>query len=190
MGYSLSWMGVKDVSLHVVLEALALTRTGRRQEIPDSPLNGVNLPSGWYLVIANNKSPDFFADSALQRLSTDGELVTCFVEEHVMYSSATGWKGGRKVWSVLHDSQLDIEHLETAGDLPSNFSLIRDRLHASQEAAGGRSADVDYTFNVPVELAEARTGFRHDLGLPELGEDPFEVLLTTGCYPESSSRSS
>ena len=139
MGFALSWLGVKSVSPRIVQEALELTGTGRFEEIPDSALTGVDLPSGWYLVIANNQPPEFFVDSAVERLSTLGYVVICFVEEHVMYSSAAGWKRGRQVWSILHDVQKGVAHLEARGDLPSNFSTIRDRLRASQEAAVART---------------------------------------------------
>ncbi len=176
MGYSLAWIGVKDVNPHSMLQALALAGTGRRETLPESPLTGVDLANGWYLVIANHQSDEFFADAILKRLSIEGEVVTCFLEEHVMFSRAAGWSGGRKVWWVLHDAERDIEHLEAGGELPACFAAVRDRLRSSQEAAGGRDADVDYTFSVPIELAQALTGFRHDLDPPNLGERPFEIL--------------
>ncbi len=179
MGFSQSWLGVKRVSPRVILEALALCGTGGCDVVPDAPLNGVGLPGEWYLVIANNQPPEFFQDSVLQRLSADGEVVICFVEEHVMYSSATGWKNGRKAWSVLHDSQRDVEHLEAAGDLPSIFASIRDRLRSEQKAGGGRSENVDFIFDVPVDLAEALTGYRYNADIPALGERPFEALIPT-----------
>jgi hypothetical protein len=100
MGYSLAWMGAKNVDSHDVLVALALACTNRRETIPESPLTGIDLRNGWYLVIANHQSDEFFADAILKRLSIQGEVVTCFVEEHVMYSRASGWKGGRKAWQM------------------------------------------------------------------------------------------
>ena len=45
-----------------------------------------------------------------------------------------------------------------------------------QYAAGGKDADVDYIFDIPVVTAESLTGYRHDKTIPELGEKPFEVL--------------
>jgi hypothetical protein len=176
MGYSLSWLGVKNVSPGIVRKALRLKDTGQRAELPESPFNGLQLPNGWYFVIADHQSPEFFPESVLAQLSTHGELVICFVEEHVMYSSATGWKDGRQVWSIYHDSQRDIEDLEATGDLPPSFGPIRDKLRAAQEAAGGRSARVDFTFDVPVELAQELTGYRHDANIPELAAKPFEIL--------------
>jgi len=116
-------------------------------------------------------------DQTLQRLSAGCEVVTGDVEEQVMVSVATGWKDGQRVWSVTHDAQRDLEHLQTEGELPAAFTNIRDRLRSEQQKAGGRKADVDYIFDVPVELAQTLTGYRHDADIPGAGTDPFEVLV-------------
>ncbi len=84
------------------------------------------------------------------------------VEEHVMFSYASGWSDGMKLWSVLHESEQSIDHLETTGDLPAAFASIRDRLRAEQQQAGGEAADLDHVFDVPVELAKALTGYCHN----------------------------
>lgn len=112
----------------------------------------------------------------MEHLSSGGEVVTCVVEEHVMYSEATGWRDGRQIWFIRHDAQESIGHLEASGELPSIFFAIRSRLTSQQEAAGGEKADVDYIFDAPVDVAEALTGFRHDKVLSELGESSFEEL--------------
>jgi hypothetical protein len=178
MGFSLSWIAVNGRTPQIVRAALRLRGTGVREDVPDAPLLGAELPGGWYLIIANRAYPRFMHDAVLERLSVGCQVVTCFVEEHVMESAASCWKDGRLVWAVRHDSQKDIEHLETKGDLPPMFAPIHDELCARQIAAGGRSADVDYTFDVPAELAKTITGYRHDRVIPETGETPFEVLVT------------
>ena len=98
-------------------------------------------------------------DSIVQRLSAGCEVITADVEEHVMVSVATGWKDGQRVWSVTHDAQREMEHLQAEGELPAVFTSIRDRLRAEQQEAGGRRADVDHLFDVPVELAQTLTGY-------------------------------
>ena len=50
---------------------------------------------------------------------------------------------------------------------------------SEQQKAGGRKADVDYIFDVPVELAQTLAGYRHDADIPGAGTDPFEVLAET-----------
>ncbi len=73
----------------------------------------------------------------------------------------------------LHDSGCGISHLKMEGELPPGSGAIRDRIMAKQQPAGGSHAEVDCAFDVPIELAEALTGFRHDV---EFVDDPFEVL--------------
>ena len=179
MGYSQSWLAVKGKPPAAVLETLGLRGTGTREEIVESPIVGAELPSGWYLVVAGRSGHPLMLDPILLRLSAGCEVVTADVEEHVMVSVATGWKDGRRVWAVTHDAQRDMEHLQAKGELPAAFASIRDRLRSEQQAAGGRGADVDYFFDVPVELAHTLTGYRHDADIRRAGAEAFEVLLET-----------
>ena len=90
-----------------------------------------------------------------------------------MYSSATSWQRGRRLWSVEHDAQKALEDLDVQGDPPQEFAAIRDELFAKQT-----DESCDYIFDIPVELARTVTGYRHDrnIGLPK---DAFEVLVRT-----------
>lgn len=177
MGYSQSWLAVRGKPPAAVLEALNLRGTGTREEIAESPIVGAALATGWYLIVAGRSGHQLLGDQTLQGLSAGCEIVTGDVEEHVMVSAATCWKDGHRVWSVTHDAQHDIGHLQTEGELPAVFASIRDRLRIEQQAAGGNKADVDYFFDVPVELARALTGYRHDADVPGACADPFEVLV-------------
>jgi hypothetical protein len=162
-----------------VRDALGLRATDTREQIPEADITGVELPGGWYMVVSNRDGLHLTSDEVLARLSTVGEAIACFVEEHVMFSSAARWQSGRRVWSVEHDAQRGIEHLIAEGDLPPKFASIRDELRSKQEAAGGRKADVDYIFDVPVALVYDLTGWRHDHVIPALADDAFEVLVAT-----------
>jgi hypothetical protein len=173
MGYSLSWIAVKGKPPQAVRDEFSFRLTDKREEFPESELTAVEMPSGWY-VIVSNRSEQVVSDAAMQRLSSSGcELVTCFVEEHVMVSRATGWKEGQLVWSVTHDAQKGLLHLDVQGEPPAAFAAIRDRKFAEQ-AAGDR--DCDYLFDIPVETARSVAGYRHDEDVPGLSGDVFEVL--------------
>jgi hypothetical protein len=176
MGFSLSWVAVQGQQPEVVLAEFVLRATGRYEELPEAPTVGAKLPGGWYIVVADGCDFPFVRQRALRRLSLASEVVMCTVEEHVMYSAAMGWADGREVWSVDHDAQQGIRHLDAQGVLPPAFAGIRDRLEAEQEAAGGDQARVDFISDVPVTLAERLTGFRHDRVLMRFGKAPFEVL--------------
>jgi hypothetical protein len=177
MAFSLSWVGVKGKTAETVRNELGLHAMGGREELPDSDITGVSMPGGWYLIVANRFGHKLLHERNLKTVSASAELVTCEVEEHVMVSIATGWKNGQRIWSVGHDAQKEQEHLVDWGELPAIYADIKNQLEADQQAAGGEKADVDYIFDIPVELAEKLTGFRHDKQMPELGEYPFEVLI-------------
>jgi len=115
-------------------------------------------------------------DRVLAQLSRTGEVVCCFVEDHVMVSWASGWREGNKVWSVVHDGEKGQFHLDIKGGDPAELKSIAERLIAKQQAAGGGKADVAYVYDVPAELAKELTGFRHDEKTPELAGDVFEIL--------------
>jgi hypothetical protein len=162
MGHSVSWVAVRRKLPDTALSVLSLRRTGEYSEVPFSPGTwGAELPDNWYLVFGNHA--DFVDQLPLDQLAADAEVVACSVEEHVMMSYAQGWSKGEKTWSVIHDSEQGVNHLETQGDLPPIFASIRERLAAAQAAEDqdGEGA-VDYLIEVPVELAQTLTGFRHD----------------------------
>jgi len=186
MGLSLSWLAVRGGTRESVLGTLGLRWTGLREEIQESEITGVELPTGWYIVANSRDYPSFMNDRTLAQLSTSAEVITCFLEEHIMCSSAEGWQSGRRVWLLLHDGQRSIEHLEMKGNFPPIFADIHNRLRAEQDAAGGRKAPIDHIFDIPLELAEAITGYRHDREIPELGDTPFEVLAMTAASPRRS----
>ena len=172
MGFSLSWLAVKGKSPETIHAELGLKpKPGARREArPEADWTAVAMPNGWYLIVANH-SESVAPDAVLQRLSTGGELVTCFVEEHVMVSKATGWRDGQMLWSVTHLAPKDLRHLEVQGTPPPEFAAIRDRLSAK------RTSDCDYIFDIPVETARSVAGYRYDQDIAGLSGEVFEVLV-------------
>jgi len=53
----------------------------------------------------------------------------------------------------------------------------------SWAAVSGKKAGVDYIFDIPVQLAESLTGYRHDRDIPGMPKDAFEVLVSTSLAP-------
>jgi hypothetical protein len=178
MGYALSWVAVKGGTSDAVQSAIGLRPSGQREDIPESDIVAAALPNGWYLVLYRGCAA---ADRARKSLSRSGEVVYCSVEEHVMVSAASAWKDGKCQWSVVHDGQNDIYDLQVEGPLPASFASIRDRQKAKQDAGeklaiGGEDFAVDHMFDVPVDVAQELTGFRHDRDVPGLEGDAYEVL--------------
>jgi hypothetical protein len=164
MGWSLAWIAVRGKSPEQVRHELGTEPTGVTSEIcAESELSATEL-GGWYLVASNHDRSNLLDEARLARLARGCEIVTCFVEEHVMVSSSSSWRDGARLWRVTHDAQddLGLEHLEVGGSAPPELAAIRARgfeeLRADPEPC-------DYVFDVPVNLAAKLVGgFRHDEG--------------------------
>lgn len=177
MGFAISWLAVQGKDPDHVLETLGLSRTGETEEFPDSELTCAELPGAWFLVAINRFDSPLSSEATLASLSIDCRLVACKVEEHVMYSAASGFENGARVWHVEHDAQQDTYHLSSQGTPPPELAHFHAILKKQQDEAGGADADVDHIFDVPVALAEAITSYRHDR-MPELDNaEPFEILV-------------
>ena len=181
MGYSLSWIAVRGKSPESVLAQLKLAPSGRFEETPGAPLSAATLPSGWFIVIANDCN---YADrSPLKELSRDAEVVACAVEEHVMASGASCYVDGKEQWCIAHDSERGLNHLDISGDPPQGTRAIRKRAEAQQKADGADEAEVDYLCEVAIELAAELTGFRHDRSAPAIR---FETLKKKAARPRDN----
>src|SRR4051812_22249023 len=115
MGFSLCWLAVKGKPPQAARDVLGFQLTTERESIPESPISAVEMPNGWYLIVCQH-TERVASDEMLQTLSAGCELVTCFVEEHVMVCSAAGWMDGKQLWAVTHDAQINRRHLEVIGE--------------------------------------------------------------------------
>jgi hypothetical protein len=176
MGYSQSGLAVTGKSPETVREELNLRATGVREEGAESPIIAANLPKGWYLIVANRAEHSMISDTVLQSLSVSCEVLTYTVEEHVMFSAASAWRDGRRLWSISHESDSGRDHLATEGEPPTALSAIRDRCVSQQRKARDAHERVDYIFEIPVELFKFFTGYRYDQDIPDLDDQTFEVL--------------
>jgi hypothetical protein len=180
VGFALSWIAVKDKPAARVLGELGLRDTHEREPLlwrgsREVPYYGAQLEQGWYVVVANGE--DYFSNAAvLKVLSASCSSVSCFLEEHVMVSKASGWRGGKQLWSVLHDAlNKGSQHLSTTGTPPAELLSIAKAQRALPAEAGPPwppGTRVDQLFEVPIQLGERLTGFRHD----RMGDRAFAVL--------------
>lgn len=168
MGYSLSWYAVKGKAPERVLAEMGL-RPGGASVGWDHDARDVAtvLPGGWYLVSRNRHE---YEDPLLKLLSQGAEVIAFHIEEHVMVCKAAAWSNGIEVWSVIHDAQKELLHLEARGQLPSEFASIRDRLLAEQAS---EAEDCDHVIQIPYETAAVIAGYEHDAVREELR---FEIL--------------
>ena len=154
MGYRVLLIAVTGKEPATIHDEYAVAPTTEYEEIPESPVSGAMLPAGGYMLYINDDIvPD---DRVLARLSRDASLIACYANETVMDSLACVWVDGVEKWAVYHDAQQGIEHLEVKGDPPSQLASIRDDLSTQQKD----SEDVDYIFDIPIELFVSLGGIR------------------------------
>lgn len=161
MGFSISWIAFEGIDKNEALRRAALRDLARVDEANESPFSAAELPLGWSLIFSNDF--DWGAPEHIRQLSSGLRVISCQVEEHVMFSSASCAVDGEESWSVWHDAQRDLLHLAELGTLPSQYEVIKDQLLAQQDAAVDASFAVDYVWDIPVTLAYEVTGYRHDL---------------------------
>src|SRR5579863_1349181 len=162
MGYAISWIAFEDKTAAEVAGLLGLSPSGEFDEVPRDMFSGARFGTGWYVVVIDKYGHKFVKARTLERVSTATGVIAATVEEHVMFSSAEAWKSGRLTWKITHEGENGPRNLKEQGSLPAEYSPIKTRLLAAQqeEDAGGR--EVDYFFDMPLDLAEAITGYKHD----------------------------
>ena len=174
MGFRVLLIAVTGKELDAIHDEFGVRQTGQYEEIPESPVTGAMLPSGSYLLYINDEIvPD---DRVFRRLSKNASLIACHVNETVMNSYTSSWVEGVEKWSVFHDAQQGIKHLETTGIIPEQLKPIQEKLFAEQ----GGSEDTDYIFDIPIELFAALGGIRYDRDIEGAGPEPWEILSRTG----------
>ena len=93
-----------------------------------------------------------------------------------MASSSELWRGGKRQWWISHEGEDGPKGLAAEGDLPDCFASIRREMEDTQRGAGGSAAGVDYIFDIPLKVAQALVGFKHD----EVTQEQFVVLSRSG----------
>lgn len=179
MGVSLSWVAVSGKSSEIICVEMEFSRTGRFEPFPTVKVSvmGHFPKAGWALILEEGCEAPILNARRMCRLSRECEVVTCTVDERVMFSEATGWKNGNRVWVVTHQGEHGPAGNRVSGDLPKQYGEITDSLTAQQELAGGVCAEVDYLFNAPLDLVNSLVGFSYDSKPPD--ERGFEVLEST-----------
>ena len=174
MGFAISWLAVKGKSPEAITQELGLTPTGEMTDYGESLFTGRILSNGWFLLVINQCEHNFVKPKSLASLSSKYEVIACSVEEHVMFCSSELWRNGAQIWRIEHDAQKSIEHISNSGSLPDGYSAIEKRFSEEQKKAGGKKADTDYFFEIPLQVATSIVGFKHDESSPDDGG--FEVF--------------
>jgi hypothetical protein len=178
MGYALSWLAFKDLPPETGLARLGLVTGSRLAAYAREPLSGQSLRGGWFLVVMKGSDHPLVSESSLSALSAQSQVVACSVEEHVMFSSAEGWTNSERNWRVEHDAQQSARHLVASGWLPAAYAEVlrkAQEAHEAQQADDTEAPDVDFFFEVPLEVALNVAGFKHDVEIPGINYGAFQV---------------
>jgi len=133
-----------------------------------------------YIVI-NQCEHKFVKPNSLASLSSNCEAIACSIEEHVMVCTSELWRNGAQVWRIEHDAQQSIDHISTSGLLPDDYPAIEREFAEQQKQAGGKKADTDYFFDIPLQTAKSIVGFKHDEA--GLEDESFEVFKGNEASP-------
>jgi hypothetical protein len=154
MGINLAWFAVEDADRHDLLARLGLEEAGDSNNEVSVRYACAEFPNGWFILTTKGSHRAFeraLATASAGRLAIAGEL-----SETVMVSQTRAVRDGRQVWSVLHDPNKDLNGIEFEGEPPSNLGEILAKAQAAQKS----DSEVDYIFDVPIELAAQICGYR------------------------------
>jgi hypothetical protein len=182
MGFTISWVAFKDLPLAEAALALGLLQSGQSESVFDYDVNGARI-GNWSVVVFNDLNPNLAESRELVRLSSGREIVVVHISETTMMQWAERWKNGRQVWNVQHTSEEGPRHLEASGSLPAEFADIRRRRFAEQDEEDAGDAEADFIADIPLDLAQAATGFRHDTADAEF----FELVPDARSTPKKAS---
>ena len=174
MGFSISWIAFKNSSREEVLRRLGFRDSGIVDEANEAPFSFAELPTGWAVLFSNDL--EYGDPEHLIEFSERAVVLSCQADEHAMFSAAHCYTNGQEAWSVSHDNQRGRYDLSTRGILPQEFAPIKIRLNKQQDDSGGAVGNVDYTFDIPIELVAELTGYRHDRWTFDWGQPNFTAL--------------
>lgn len=153
MGLSLSFIASQGPD---PLESLGLSADGKtlRAEPLPPPARFVAFElGGWRVVMSDDHR--FASRERVSTAAQGGVAIGVYMEEHVMVSGAFGAKDGQLTWSVQHDPEQGLEHLDVWGEPPGALASIRERLLAELQ----EDDEVDALFSAPLDLAASACGF-------------------------------
>ena len=178
MGFKVAWVAVKGKPADAVLAEIGLARTGEFVEDDgDMEFGLVTMPSGWIIVLNNFGLGGFLLGFPLDAVKVGAEVLTCYVYENTGMSMLCAYRDAQEVWTVTHDVEKGLGHLEVDGDPPAPFARMRAEADASRTESDREAWEpFDYHFGIAIDLGEALTGFHYAKSVEGLGPTPYEVL--------------
>jgi hypothetical protein len=160
---SRSWLGVRGKTTESILADLELkasdTPVTRRGSFA---IEGAMADNGWYLIVAHGYGHRLIQEPMLARLSAACEVLTCTCEERSLESKATGWRDGKRLWTIGYAGEDNPNEVVAEGDLPIGFAPLKQEQVAKSEAEDAGDLLLDPLFEIPLELFHRAVGYRPD----------------------------
>ena len=160
MGFTNTWIGFQGLG-----RAEALARVGLVEDEDAEDFFIGELGNGWTILVGEQENLGFGGALRMAALSDGRTLVSADVADKVGICSAHAYRDGVRLWAALRDPDaIDAPFgLAVEGELPAELEAVRDRLIARQREADAAGERVDHMWEMPLDFAEALTGFRHDV---------------------------
>ena len=159
MGFSVSWIALPPSHIDAALPTLGFTLEEQFSASEDWRYNLGHLSESWALILATRC--DFAPSAPLAAISRNTAIYAFYAEEHVMVSGISAWQAGKEQWSVDHDPNNGIDHLEINGTPPDIVGKARAR-RLNQQVNAATGITVDYIFSVATDVGEELVGYRYD----------------------------
>lgn len=190
MGFKTSWIGAHGVTKADMLTHFGFEDTGVEDEVNESPFSCAELPTGWTILHSNDC--EWVTSKRAIKLSLHAPVLTCVLHEGVTCSESAYFVGGKRIWEIVHDGQMDGVNLSLQGETPEQFDAVKDAAFPRGLAEDGGEDDMDYAFEVPIDLAGSICGWRHDLcefewGVPEFTVVKVSISATQSKNPKNRS---
>jgi len=161
-GFRCSILYFRESSKAATLDAAGFTESTTEDTYNEEQFSGASINESAYLIWQNRRK-GCLSEADYIRISRDISLLACDVCETTMFCSTSFFRGGKQVWSVAHNPEYGLDHISLNGDVPDTIiatvATLREEAKISQEGVD----DVDFYFEVPVELFRTISGVRHDL---------------------------
>ena len=177
MGFRICYIAAQ-MSLDDVVEGLSFELGEKTDEQPfDDDWIAHQQETGFTILWSGDEGYAFRQSKRLAELSNRACVYSAQISETVMCSDAVCYENGKEHWRIMHqgfDGQLEKNTSILGAALPE-FEQEMERQRAA--AAAETSDDVDYFFDVPVNVLQKKIGFRYDQMLSlSNGMQFFEVV--------------
>ena len=176
MGYHCTWIATRGSPADVVLAALGLDRIDSRSEaVFDPGIFGVDLPGGWFLVLADGwEHMDSLSEKHAIELLSSHECWFFLTDDTSMCARLAAYADGYLAWSITYDGSNGSGMPTVDGTPPAVVTAELRNTRDRQLAAGDRG--VDHIYDFPAGVADRLLGFRHDRTLADGEFTPIQIL--------------